>query len=90
VWLFDPKYKLVADDLGETKPVKADVDKMHAYRDAIRGADGRPVVRLAALLYLGQTVRWGEELAALHAHPHQVDALDRDLNAALAPAFCEA
>lgn len=89
VWIFDPKYKLVADELSESKPAKADVDKMHAYRDAIRDGDGRPVVRLAALLYLGQTVRWSEGLAALHAHPHHVDELDRDLDAALAAAFIE-
>lgn len=87
VWLFDPKYKLVADEHGETRPPKADVDKMHAYRDAIRGEDGRHVVRLAALLYLGDTVWWGEEIAALRAHPHAVEALDRELDSALAPAF---
>jgi hypothetical protein len=60
---------------------------MHAYRDAIRDENGRHVVRLAALLYLGDTVRWGEEIAALRAHPHHVEALDDDLDAALSPAF---
>lgn len=88
VWLFDPKYKLVADECGESRPVKADVDKMHAYRDAIRDAERRHVVRLAALLYLGDSVRWGEEIAALRAHPNDTAALDRDLDAAVAPAFC--
>lgn len=83
VWLFDPKYKLAADDEGSAKPVKADVDKMHAYRDAIRDERGRHVVRYAALLYPGETRRWGNELAALRAHPEHAAVLDAELDTVL-------
>ena len=67
--VFDPKYKLVADDEGSGTPVKADVDKMHAYRDAIRGPGDSHVVRFAATLYPGQSIWYGQDLAALGAQP---------------------
>jgi hypothetical protein len=35
----------------EGKPKKVDIDKMHAYRDAIRDADDYRVVRFAGILY---------------------------------------
>lgn len=71
VLLFDPKYKLVADDEGSGTPVKGDVDKMHAYRDAIRGRDNAHVVRFAATIYPGQSVWYGHDAAALGAQPER-------------------
>lgn len=80
LWVLDPKYKLVADVEGASQPVKADIDKMHAYRDAIRDSLGRPVVRHAAILYLGETMRWGAEISAIGARPTASEALDADLD----------
>ena len=71
--VFDPKYKLVADDEGSGTPVKADVDKMHAYRDAIRGPGNTHVVRFAATIYPGQSIWYGEDVAALGAQPERPD-----------------
>ena len=51
IYLFDPKYKLdgepVNGDGSDGKPRKGDIDKMHAYRDAIRDPAGERVVRSA-------------------------------------------
>ncbi len=69
--LFDPKYKLIADDEGSGTPVKADVDKMHAYRDAIRGPDNAHVVRFAATIYPGESILYGQDIAALGALPER-------------------
>ncbi|MBK6533689.1 MAG: DUF2357 domain-containing protein [Deltaproteobacteria bacterium] len=80
VWLLDPKYKLDADDEGATRPLKSDVDKMHAYRDAIRGTNGVRAVRFAGVLYPGESVWWGDEIAALGAHPERRAALESDLD----------
>ena len=71
--VFDPKYKLVADDEGSGTPVKADVDKMHAYRDAIRGPGNTHVVRFSATIYPGQSIWYGEDVAALGAQPERPD-----------------
>jgi predicted component of viral defense system (DUF524 family) len=81
VYLLDPKYKLdgeaVEGDAPVGKPLKVDIDKMHAYRDAIRDADSRRAVRLAAILYPGQTKSFDSGLAALSAIPgSDQDALD--------------
>lgn len=71
--LFDPKYKLDGDLIeGETadgRPKKVDIDKMHAYRDAIRDADGQRVVSSAAILYPGPDVRYGDRIGAIRAIP---------------------
>jgi hypothetical protein len=67
VLVFDPKYKLDSEESGLSidsdalvpvgpvvgSPKKVDIDKMHAYRDAIRGVDSKAVVRYAAILYPG-------------------------------------
>jgi hypothetical protein len=61
IYLFDPKYKLdseIIDGVESTKPKKVDLDKMHAYRDAIRDSCGLPVVRYAAILYPGEPERY--------------------------------
>ena len=52
-----------------SRPVKMDIDKMHAYRDAIRDETGTRVVRYAAILYPGTTEEFGDEVAALQARP---------------------
>lgn len=65
VLVFDPKYKLDGE-----RPVKADIDKMHAYRDAIRDPENRRVVGTAAILYPGDDVRYaGDDVMAIQAYP---------------------
>jgi hypothetical protein len=68
VYLFDPKYKVDAGD-GQRKPIKEDIDKMHAYRDAIRDQDQGRVVDTAAILYPGPRVDYGRGLMAIEAYP---------------------
>jgi hypothetical protein len=78
VIVLDPKYKLVSEDgadPGDGSPKKVDVDKMHAYRDAIRGPEGEAVVRYATTLYPGKTVEYGNGLAALRMYPGEEDRL---------------
>lgn len=84
LWLLDPKYKLdsergagASDDADTTppgEPKKVDIDKMHAYRDALRDAAGAPVVRLAAILYPGPDRTYSRGLAAVSARPANRDA----------------
>jgi hypothetical protein len=70
VWLFDPKYKLDGEIGTESAmPLKVDIDKMHAYRDAIRGADETRVVEFAAILYPGQTHTFRGGVEAISALP---------------------
>ncbi|WP_040294977.1 DUF2357 domain-containing protein [Beggiatoa alba] len=71
VYIFDPKYKL---DSQQDKPQKGDIDKMHAYRDAIRHA-GKPVVRYAAILYPAENYQITAEIAAIQAIPNQASEL---------------
>lgn len=85
VLLFDPKYKLEGEAVGgpshfsirSAGPKKVDIDKMHAYRDAIRDADGRHVVRYAAILYPGPRQQYSDGLEALPADPGAVEPLER-------------
>jgi predicted component of viral defense system (DUF524 family) len=51
------------------RPKKPDIDKMHAYRDAIRDATGNRVVEYAAILYPGPTETFSEGLEAISAQP---------------------
>ena len=72
LFVFDPKYKLDSEDLDDQegpagRPRKSDIDKMHAYRDAIRGGDGERVVEYAAILYPGPSHHFGEDVAAIEA-----------------------
>ena len=76
--LFDAKYKLEgdasppepnADPVTLGLPKKVDIDKMHAYRDALRDERGRHIVRHAAILYPGRTVAYTAGLAAIGAVP---------------------
>jgi hypothetical protein len=83
VYLFDPKYKLVTEETAgmiiDGTPKKADIDKMHAYRDAIRFNDGSPAVEYAAILYPGSTFTYGDSLEAIGANPDNPDGLRRAL-----------
>jgi hypothetical protein len=82
VVLFDPKYKLdgeaLAEEVGDGKPKKVDIDKMHAYRDAIRDVDGERVVDYAAILYPGPDQSFGGGIGALSAYPGFSDESFRD------------
>jgi hypothetical protein len=106
VYLFDPKYKLDSEQSVEGKekepegeksltgaPKKPDIDKMHAYRDAIRDAKGQRVVRYAAILYPGQTESFSEGLEAISARPSHEEAfrrrIRRVMQRALEPAAFE-
>lgn len=89
LYIFDPKYKLRGDDGADpgSRPKKEDVDIMHAYRDAIRAANGERVVRHAALLYPGSSRRFGAGLAAIQAQPHAYEQLRREVYSVLGPAL---
>jgi len=72
--ILDPKYKLEGED--GRRPKKEDIDKMHAYRDAIVDSEsGRRVVRHAAILYPGEACSFGPAISAIPADPRNVDAL---------------
>lgn len=86
ILLFDPKYKLrseeatvPSEDVDEGQllgtPKKVDIDKMHAYRDAIRNSDLRRAVCYAAILYPGAEVRYADDIEALRAFPGDLEAL---------------
>ena len=89
VYLFDPKYKLDSEEIGEggpdARPKKIDIDAMHSYRDAIRDEAGSRVVRYAAILYPGPTNIFTPGLAALNAQPQQAQALKDSVRHALLP-----
>jgi hypothetical protein len=70
-----------------SKPTKVDIDKMHAYRDAIRGEAGERVVQYASILYPGQTVSYSSGLAALRAVPGESADLMRNLCSVLGEAL---
>jgi hypothetical protein len=92
VYLFDPKYKLEGEflegEISDGKPKKVDIDKMHAYRDAIRDESaGRPV-RYAAILYPGPETHYAKGLEALPAYPGLEETLERQLEAVFSEALC--
>jgi len=88
ICIFDPKYKLRGEDVGEDgKPKKEDVDTMHAYRDAIRDGEGRRVVRHAAILYPGPSKAFGDGLGAISAVPGATTSLREELRAVLTSAL---
>ncbi len=91
VYLFDPKYKLEgeAEHVEEAtgKPKKVDIDKMHAYRDAIRDHNEDRVVRYAAIMYPGPHVRYSPGLEALPANPEDVASLQARARAVLGEAL---
>jgi predicted component of viral defense system (DUF524 family) len=83
ILLFDPKYKLESEPIAgqktDGKPKKADIDKMHAYRDAIR-QDGRRAVQYAATLYPGLDVFFDAGLQALRAYPGAESRMELERN----------
>lgn len=91
LYLFDPKYKLEGDALetaadGDAKPKKSDIDKMHAYRDAIRDIEGHHSVAYAAIMYPGPGVQYpGAGVEALSAVPGSTAILDERLRDVLRP-----
>jgi predicted component of viral defense system (DUF524 family) len=91
VFLFDPKYKLdseFTDEAGRVgKPKKVDIDKMHAYRDAIRDGTGSRVVRFAGILYPGPRKVFADGLMAISAIPGREGELHSELEAILRPAL---
>ncbi len=76
---------------GNLGPVKADIDKMHAYRDAIRDEHGGQVVRFAGVIYPGPLMwydRFGRrEAAAIGAIPGAADAAEDALRVILRDAL---
>lgn len=94
LYLFDPKYKLETDSAddsaGSGRPVKTDIDKMHAYRDAIRDGHGRRVVVSAATLYPGTSQHYGPGIEAIQANPDHSEALQKRLNSILRQALEDA
>lgn len=80
VLLFDPKYKLRGTGEKDAHseggaPLKADIDKMHAYRDAIRGPNEARVVEKASILYPGEARVFGGGVGAVRALPGESDKL---------------
>ena len=91
LWVFDPKYKLDSEGLDEEglagSPKKTDIDKMHTYRDAIIGENGKPAVEYAAILYPGPSHHFGGNIAALQAVGGREARLRVELDAVLARAL---
>ena len=91
LFVFDPKYKLDSEGLDEEglvgRPKKSDIDKMHAYRDAIRGYGGRQVIDYAAILYPGPSKHFGNNVAALQAVGGREAKLRVELDAVLTSAL---
>ncbi|MFW6359378.1 MAG: nuclease domain-containing protein, partial [Chroococcales cyanobacterium] len=83
LYLFDPKYKLDSEQNSSTtaqpKPKSVDIDKMHAYRDAIRDEKGNSVVEYAAILYPGNDYDYHDGLEALRAYPGKDEELKQHL-----------
>lgn len=83
VYLFDPKYKLESD-------ITRDIDKMHAYSDAIRDSKRRQVVNYAAILYPGTHITYSNtQIEALRAYPGNEDELRTNLHRILSKALID-
>jgi predicted component of viral defense system (DUF524 family) len=98
--IFDPKYKLRSEsavssdgedeeqDAGpQGRPKKLDIDRMHAYRDAIRDAAGSRVVSYVAIMYPGVGVLYGDHIEALSAIPSRPEVLRSRLQEVLREAL---
>ncbi len=77
LWLWDAKYRL-GEDLK--RPTKTDLDRMHAYRDALRSEQGEPLVEMACILYPGPTQTFAPGLMALRASPLASEQLQMELH----------
>lgn len=72
VLVFDAKYKRDGQ-----RPFMADIDKMHTYRDAIRDAAGRRIVRYAAIVYPGEeNFDYAGKVGAVPAVPGRTSPAD--------------
>jgi hypothetical protein len=71
------------------RPKKVDIDKMHTYRDAIRGDEESRVVEYATILYPGPYRRYTPGLEALRAYPGQNEILQERLQVVLRHALEE-
>lgn len=88
IYLFDPKYKLSKGyNEEEGIPKKEDIDKMHAYRDAIRAQEQYRVVHYAAILYPGPDQFYGDGIEALQAYPGMETSLQEQLQSILVTAL---
>jgi predicted component of viral defense system (DUF524 family) len=91
LFLFDPKYKLAGEwvegEEPDGKPNKVDIDKMHAYRDAIRDEEDRRVVECAATLCPGPSVRFAPGIEAIQGVPGRADVLEARLKEILEAAI---
>ena len=91
LFVFDPKYKLDSEGHDEEgldgRPQKSDIDKMHAYRDAIRGDGGGQAIEYAAILYPGPSKHFGDNVAALQAVGGQEAKLRVEIEGVLASAL---
>jgi predicted component of viral defense system (DUF524 family) len=90
VLIFDPKYKLESEELEgvvtDGRPKKVDIDKMHAYRDAIRDQADDRAVEFAAILYPGASSEtFGSGLEAIAARPG--DGARREISRVLGQCF---
>ncbi len=63
----------------EGKPKKIDIDKMHAYRDAIRDLGDHRVVDYAAIVYPGPLAKYGGGVAALPGYPGAAELLTSEV-----------
>jgi hypothetical protein len=84
--ILDPKYK-IEERTGGLGPKKEDIDKMHAYRDAIVHRHYGRVVSHAAILYPGPTQHFGGGVSALAADPLDPDALSSAIGGLLRTAL---
>jgi predicted component of viral defense system (DUF524 family) len=84
--ILDAKYKTEERD-GTIGPKKEDIDKMHAYRDAIIHREQGRVVRHAAILYPGPRRCFGGGVSALPADPLNRDELSAEVSALLEEAI---
>ncbi len=72
VLVFDAKYKRDGQ-----RPFMADIDKMHTYRDAIRDATGRRIVRYATIVYPGEeNFDYAGKVGAVSAVPGRTSPAD--------------
>ena len=91
VQVFDPKYKLRQpasstdseidgnEEVFPGGPKKTDIDKMHAYRDAIRRDDGSHAVSYAAILYPGEDRSFAAGIGAIQCRPSRSIELEQTL-----------
>jgi hypothetical protein len=88
VYLFDPKYKLEGElregESTDGRSKKVDIDKMHAYRDAIRDQSYTRVVRYATSLYPGPERHYAEGLEAMSGYPGLEEPLEEKIGALIA------